>query len=643
RPDVLERSARLRCPPNSAPVAEGDGHSGAIDGVFGLQPRVTLPDDQPSSGEKIDEVVRDALGTRVRPHSTGRGLVLARVAPYRHLPALVRNDHGEHRDVLDRLVRALGDLVAGELDILEIGLPVGPQFPDAVSELLRHIPGCRGGGRRLVGDDHHPIVAEIRDLEDVLVNFDGITYAKGASVLKQLVAWVGREPFMRGVHDYFVKHHHANTELPDLLTELEALSGRDLGNWSKLWLETAGVNTLRPVCEIDESGAYSSFVIAQTAIEQYPTLRPHRVAIGLYSRGVDGALTRVHRIETDVDGPLTQVPELVGIARPDLLLLNDDDLTYAKIRLDETSLSTALNGIGNITDSLARALVWGTLWDATRDGEFAASRFVDVVLRHIAAETQSTTLRTLIGQLLLAAASYVAPERRAATLERVADALWQLAVDAEPGSDRQFQFVRAFAQLASTSEQLDTVLALLEERAPLDGLDIDTDLGWELLISLAAGGRTTSEEIEAALAEDRTATGQQSAAHARAALPTAAAKTAAWDSVFSTADLPNAIVRATGLGLLRAHDLSLLVPFIDRYFDSLLEIWNSRSYAIAEEIIEGFYPSPLASEPLRAASQLWLDQHAEAPAALRRLVTEHLAGVNRALAAQAVDGKLADG
>lgn len=489
----------------------------------------------------------------------------------------------------------------------------------------------------------HPIVAEIRDLEDVLVNFDGITYAKGASVLKQLVAWVGREPFMRGVHDYFVKHHHANTELPDLLTELEAQSGRDLGNWSKLWLETAGVNTLRPVCEVTESGAYSSFAIAQTAIEEYPTLRPHRVAIGLYSRGVDGAITRVHRIETDVDGPLTQVPELVGIARPDLLLLNDDDLTYAKIRLDETSLSTALNGIGDITDSLARALVWGTLWDATRDGEFAASRFVDVVLRHIAAETQSTTLRTLIGQLLLAAASYVAPERRAATLERVADALWQLAVDAEPGSDRQFQFVRAFAQLASTSDQLDTVLALLEERAPLDGLDIDTDLGWELLISLAAGGRTTSEEIEAALAEDRTATGQQSAAHARAALPTAAAKTAAWDSVFSTADLPNAIVRATGLGLLRAHDLSLLVPFIDRYFDSLLEIWNSRSYAIAEEIIEGFYPAPLVSEPLRAASHLWLEQNAEAPAALRRLVTEHLAGVERALGAQAVDAKLTDG
>lgn len=485
----------------------------------------------------------------------------------------------------------------------------------------------------------HPIVAEIRDLEDVLVNFDGITYAKGASVLKQLVAWVGREPFMRGVHDYFVKHHHANTELPDLLSELEAQSGRDLSDWSRKWLETAGVNTVRPVFELDEGGAFASFALAQTAVEAYPTLRPHRIAIGLYERDAAGALVRVQRIETDIDGALTEVPALVGVPQPALLLLNDDDLTYAKIRLDERSLETAVESLGSITDSLARALVWGTLWDATRDGEFPATRFVDVTLRHIAAESQSTTLRTLIGQLLLAAASYVAPARRQATLIRVADALWQLAVDAEPASDRQFQFVKAFAQLATTDEQLDTVLALLEERAPLEGLDIDTDLGWELLISLAAGGRATADEIEAALVDDRTATGQQSAAHARAALPTAADKATAWESVFATAELPNAIVRATGLGFLRSHDLGLLEPYIDRYFTALLDIWEHRSYAIAEEVIDGFYPAPLANEALRAASAAWLEAHPDAPAALRRLVTEHLAGVERALVAQAADAR----
>ncbi|WP_416446997.1 aminopeptidase N [Leucobacter sp. HNU] len=486
----------------------------------------------------------------------------------------------------------------------------------------------------------HPIVAPIRDLQDVLVNFDGITYAKGASVLKQLVAWVGREPFMRGVHDYFVKHHHGNTELPDLLGELEARSGRDLAEWSKLWLETAGVNTLRPEFELDADGRYTRFAVRQTAVDAYPTLRPHRIAVGLYEAedaGDQTVVRRARRIEIDIDGALTEVPGLVGVAQPDLLLLNDDDLSYAKIRLDDRSLATVTEHLGGVEDSLARALLWGTLWDSTRDAEFPASRFVDLVLAHVGAEDASTTLRTLLNQLLLAAESYVSPARRTETLERVADALWQLAADADPTSDRQFQFVRAFAQLASTPDQLDIVLALLDGTAPLDGLDIDTDLGWELLIALAAGGRATREEIEAALADDRTATGEQSAAHARAALPTANDKAAAWASVFETSTASNLIVRATAIGFTRAADLALLEPFVTRYFDSIAGIWASRSHAIAEELVEGFFPSPLADERLRAATAAWLDANPEAPAALRRLVSEHLSGVERALAAQTVD------
>ncbi|WP_053388206.1 aminopeptidase N [Leucobacter japonicus] len=482
----------------------------------------------------------------------------------------------------------------------------------------------------------HPIVAPIRDLEDVLVNFDGITYAKGASVLKQLVAWVGREPFMQGVHDYFVKHHHSNTELPDLLTELEARSGRDLTGWSKLWLETAGVNTLRPEFELDADGRYASFAIAQSAIAEYPTIRPHRIAVGLYEVE-GGVLRRTQRIELDVDGERTDVAELVGVAQPALLLLNDDDLTYAKIRLDERSLETAAAHLGSAEDSLARALLWGTLWDATRDGEFPASRFIDIVLAHIGRETASTTLRTLLGQLLLSAASYVARDRREATGAKVADALWELAANAEAGSDRQFQFVKSFAQAATSAEQLDTVQALLDGERSLDGLAIDTDLGWELLYSLAAGGRATDAQIDARLAEDRTANGNQSAAHARAALPTADDKARAWSSVFDDADKPNAIVRATAAGFTHAHDLAVLEPYVERFFAALLPIWESRSYAIAEELVEGFYPAELANEALAQATRAWLEANGDAPAALRRMVSEHLSGVERALRVQAAD------
>ena len=482
----------------------------------------------------------------------------------------------------------------------------------------------------------HPIVAPIRDLEDVLVNFDGITYAKGASVLKQLVAWVGREPFMAGVHDYLVKHHHANTELRDLLVELEARSGRDLAEWSQLWLETAGVNTLRPVFEIDGDGRYTAFAISQSANDEYPTLRPHRIAVGFYSLE-GGVLRRTKRVELDIDGALTEVPELVGADRPDLLLLNDDDLSYAKIRLDEASLETAAAHLGDFEESLPRSLVWGTLWDATRDGEFPASRFIDIVLRHIDRETASTTLRTLLQQVSLAAENYVDPSRSDSAVARVADRLWELSGAAAAGSDNQFQFVRVFAQLARTDAQLDRVMQLLDESVSLDGLDIDTDLGWELLIALAAGGRATAEEIDAALADDRTASGERSAAHARAALPTLADKQAAWESTFGAPGASNLVIRSTGLGFLHTADLALLTPFVEQYFSALNRVWESRSYAIAEELIDGFYPSPLASAELAETTRGWLDANPEAPAALRRLIIEHLAGVERALVAQAAD------
>ncbi|MFC4224559.1 aminopeptidase N [Lysinibacter cavernae] len=489
----------------------------------------------------------------------------------------------------------------------------------------------------------HPIVATINDLEDVQVNFDGITYAKGASVLKQLVAWVGQDDFLTGVNRYFTKHAWGNTELTDLMVELEATSGRDLADWSQKWLETAGVNTLRTVIETDDDGIITRFAIAQSAHPEYPTIRPHRLAVGLYNT-VDGVLARTNRIELDVDGELTEVPELVGMPRPELALVNDDDLAYAKVRLDDLSALTAFDSLSLVSDPLARALVWGSLWDETRDAERRPSDFVQLVLRHVGSETESTTLRTVLGQLTLAADLYVAPASREAVRKEVGDALWRLALEASAGSDAQFQFVRNFASFAHTEAQLDAVSDLLEERVTLKGLDIDTDLGWELLIALAAGGRITPDEIDEALASDNTSSGQQSAAHARAALPTAADKQAAWDAVVTDASASNLVVRATALGFLQADDLSLLEPFLPRYFDSLGRLWTERSYAISSTLITGLYPSPLAAHPtlgpaLVSATTEWLDTNPE-PAALRRLIVENLAGVERALAAQHADAML---
>ncbi|AMB60353.1 aminopeptidase N [Microterricola viridarii] len=486
----------------------------------------------------------------------------------------------------------------------------------------------------------HPIVATINDLEDVLVNFDGITYAKGGSVLKQLVAWVGIDAFFTGVAAYFKKNAWGNTELVDLLSELETASGRDLSEWSKLWLETAGVNTLRPEIQTTDDGTITGFAVLQSAADDYPTIRPHRLAIGFYNL-VDGVLKRSHRVELDVAGERTEVAELVGLNRPDLVLLNDDDLAYAKIRLDPASHAVALAHLSAFESGLARSLVWGSVWDATRDGESPASDFVRLVLGNIAAETESTTVRTVLGQLALATKQYVAPARRAATLQNVGDTLWSLAQGAAAGSDLQFQLVKAFASLASTPAHVATLAALQDGSITLAELEIDTDLGWELLEGLVLNGAAGADEIDAALAADNTANGAQAAARAHATVPTATAKLAAFNALVESDSAPNMIVRHTGIGVVHTNDPATLNDLVAPYFAAISELWQNRSYAIAETLVVDFYPAPLASTELADATRAWLAANPDVPA-LRRLVGENLAGVERALAAQAVDAAASD-
>ncbi len=499
----------------------------------------------------------------------------------------------------------------------------------------------------------HPIVADIRDLEDVEVNFDGITYAKGASVLKQLVAWVGEDAFFAGVQRYFATHAWGNTELRDLLTELEHTSGRDLGSWSALWLEQAGVTLLRPEvtsqADADGTPVVTAFAVVQEVPDEHPVLRPHRLAVSGYDLvGVDGTtrLDRTVHVVTDVDpvdSPTpgrTEITELVGRRRPDLVLVNDLDLTYAKTRLDPVSMATATAHLGAFTDSLPRALVWSAAWDATRDGETPARSFVDLVLTNVHHETDSSVVQGLLRQLSTAIDHYVAPEHRGDTEVAAADRLWELAQAAPAGSDLRLQLVRAFAARAATAAQLDVVAALLDGRRVLDGLVVDTDLRWDLLTGLVAGGRADAAEIDAELAADPTASGQRAAASARAAIPTAQAKEAAWAAVVDRDDLPNALQTATIAGFGRVHDRGLLRPFVTRYLDVLEQVWAQRTNEMAQNIVLGLYPTLLADDPdtrLVERTQEWLAGHRDAAPALRRLLAEELDAVRRSLVAQQVD------
>ena len=482
----------------------------------------------------------------------------------------------------------------------------------------------------------HPIVADIPDLEAVEVNFDGITYAKGASVLKQLVAWVGREHFEAGLRNYFKAHAWGNTTLDDLLVELEVTSGRDLRSWSALWLEKAGLTTLRPQIQTDDDGTVTSFTVLQETPEEHATLRPHRIAIGCYEL-TGGALERTRRLELDVDGPSTEVPALVGRPRPDFVLLNDDDLAYTKIRLDEESLSTAIDHLAGFSSSLPRTLVWSAAWDMTRDGEVAARDFIELVLSNVAAETDSSVVLTLLRQQSSATKLFVAPEHRAEVAAATAGRLHDLAVAAAAGSDTQLQLVEAFAAQAVTGGQLDRVAALLDGTDALPGLEIDTDLRWELLISLVAGGRADLPEIDAELTRDDTATGRRAAASARAARPTADAKAEAWAQVVERDELPNAVQGSVISGFGRVHDTTLLEPFVDPYFAALRDVWLSRTNEIAQQIVLGFYPTLLSTSQTLARTDAWLAGSGDDLAALRRLIVESRDGVRRALRAQERD------
>ncbi len=480
----------------------------------------------------------------------------------------------------------------------------------------------------------HPIVAEINDLQDVQVNFDGITYAKGAAVLKQLVAWVGQDKFLAGVSQYFKKHAFKNTELKDLLVELEKTSGRELKSWSKLWLETAGVNTLKPELTISENGTITHFVIQQSAIASQPTIRPHRMAIGFYDL-ISGKLQRTSQIELDVDGERTHVSQLVGLKQPALILLNDGDLAYAKIRLDQTSWATALEHLSDIEDPLARTIVWGAALDASRDAEADPADFVRLVLAHIATETESTTMMTLLRQLVTTANLYVSVEKRQLALIQIADGLLHLARTAVAGSDAQLQFTKFFALFARSGEQLTALRALLSGEETLEGLTIDADLKWELLTGLVVAGEAGESEIAKLVESDRTANGEKAAAGARAAIPTAENKEATWRLLTETKELSNAHVQAASMAFNRVIDTELLRPYVQKYFDSALAIWELHAFKIAEYLLVNLFPIQLADEATaEVARRAIAEPKFKAIPALHRILVENLDNLERALKCQ---------
>jgi aminopeptidase N len=479
----------------------------------------------------------------------------------------------------------------------------------------------------------HPVAADVPTLSQAVANFDGISYAKGASVLWQLAALLGRDAFTAGIRAYLDRHAWGNATLADLLAAMEASSGQSLTDWSKAWLETSGVSTLRSELQTDDSGAFTSFAVLQQVPQQHETLRPHRIAIGLYSQA-GPALTRTRRLHADITGARTEVPELAGVSQPDLIVLNDDDTGYASIRFDPRSLRTLTGSIGRIDDALARAVCWNAAIDMTYQAELPVPGFVHMLAGGMGTEPLVSVLQVLhvaANQMMNLIASPDWVPQGKAVLATEADRLLH---DAAPGSDHQLAWAQLLSWTATTSGQLDLLGGLLADSNRVPGLTINPELRWVMLSRLATTGRAGDSEIDAELQRDPTDSGRRHALACRASVPDAGHKETAWHLLTQT-ELGVPAVIEIAAGFMQPEHASLIAPYAARYFEILPVIWSSRGEHYRAGLGQALFPYPAASPALLHSVDEFLAAGHDDPG-LVRLLTERRHIVSNALRSRAL-------
>ncbi|GIJ20983.1 aminopeptidase N [Micromonospora lutea] len=476
----------------------------------------------------------------------------------------------------------------------------------------------------------HPVAPErVADAAEGLLNFDGISYAKGASVLRQLVAWLGDEAFLAGLNDHFARHRFGNATLTDLLESLAASSGRDLTDWAEGWLRTAQVNTLRAEVALDADGRYHEVVIAQTAPSTHPVLRPHRIGVGRYA--VDGTAERIEvDLDPKTDDGRTRLAGLTGEPAAAVLLPNDGDLTFAKIRLDAASADAVPLLLPRLADPLARALLWGEALDAATDGERPVTGLVDLIAAALPAETEVIIIEDVLAMSRALIDRYLDPLARRSALARVAESCRRLLDGAAPGESLQLAAARG---LIAASTDVELLTGWLAGRAVPAGLAVDAELRWALLGRLVVLGAAGATEIAAEMTADPSATGAERAARCRAALPEPAAKQAAWEIIVSNTELSNRLVEATAEGFWQPEQAELTSAYVARYFADMPAAARLRTPWVAEEVAKLAFPRHAVSQPTREAAAALLARDDLTPG-LRRVVTDADDDLRRALVAR---------
>ncbi|HEY3505340.1 MAG TPA: aminopeptidase N [Actinocatenispora sp.] len=475
------------------------------------------------------------------------------------------------------------------------------------------------GGQKLAGYQAdqsswtHPVApAEVADTAGALVNFDAISYPKGASVLRQLAAWLGDEAFVDGLRRHFERHAYGNADLADLVASLTESSGQDVATWADTWLRTAGVDRLVPEVEVAD-GRYASVHVRQSGVDGAPE-RPHRIAVGLYRNG-----SRYHRTELTIHGGRTPVPELAGLSAADLLLVNDGDLTFATVRLPDGAAGRLDTLLPEVTDPLTRALLWGIAWDSVRAGELSPTAFVRLVSTGIASEPQVPLLSSMLDRAQDHVADrYVPPADRPAALAALAAACDELLSSAPPGGGRRLAAYRA---LVSATVDTDRLAAALAGAGLPDGVRPDPELRWRILSRLVVLGAAGPAEIDAEAERDATAQGTVHAVRCRAALPDPDAKARAFTALLTDTDLPNRHTQALGRGFWHPEQTELTAGYVPRFFAEIVTAAAPRTTEMGWRLVADAFPRYAIGAETVAASEKLLA--GDLPTGVRRGLMEH--------------------
>ena len=475
----------------------------------------------------------------------------------------------------------------------------------------------------------HPIAATVADTDQTFLNFDGITYAKGASVLRQLAAAIGDDGFREGMRLYFRRHAYGNTDLRQFLAALEEGSGRSLGEWSKLWLETASLNTISATYESD-GDRVTSLQVTQVAPRDYPTIRPHRIDIGLLRMEDNRIETSV--IETEISTAETTLPISGSVPVPGLVLPNINDLAYAKVSLDAGSIAFAREHLEKIDDPLSRQLLWSSLWNMVRDQQLSSIEYLALVREKMPLEPESELLGAVLGQATTALDRYVPDEWR----EREAGLLFEAALAALEQATQEDQVITwARTTIAAGVREQDVLVLgeLLDGRRAIPGLTLDQDMRWSIAMKFVVLGLPgASERIETEAERDKTDRGQRAVVEAEVARPSAEAKAIAWKKFNGEGYGSLYLTRAAMAGFHWWRQREILKPYTERFFEAVPGVFDQQDGEFATMYFRALFPGYTAEQATLDRAQALLDDTDESKSLLQRTLREAIDDLGRTIA-----------